>query len=80
MGTKKNPVRPGGYPYARFLNVSKVCDHTTLSVSEVSRRVAAGTFPRPVRIGQRRTVWVESEVIEWCEAQIASSRMAREGA
>lgn len=45
----------------------------------LARRVAAGAFPRPVRIGKRRVAWVQSEVSDWLAARMeerGSTRMS----
>jgi prophage regulatory protein len=36
----------------------------------VLRKVADGSFPRPVRLGERRVAWVENEIIEWEQERI----------
>jgi predicted DNA-binding transcriptional regulator AlpA len=33
-------------------------------------RVAASAFPRPVSIGKRRVVWIQSEVSDWLAARM----------
>lgn len=33
--------------------------------------IAEGRFPKPVKIGDRRIAWVESEIDEWIAARIA---------
>lgn len=54
-----------------MLKFDEVCARTTLSVTEIKRRIAAGTFPKPVQLGQRRIAWSEEAVSAWIEAQIA---------
>ena len=58
----------------RFIKLAKVKDHTSLSTSEIYRRIAAGTFPRQVMLGPKSAVWIEAEVKAWCEARISESR------
>ncbi|MBA1213929.1 helix-turn-helix transcriptional regulator [Pseudomonas oryzihabitans] len=57
----------------RFIKISKVKDYTSLSTSEIYRRVAAGTFPAQVNIGPKSVAWIESEVVAWCD-ELASQR------
>lgn len=57
----------------RFIKISKVKDYTSLSTSEIYRRVAAGTFPAQVNLGPKSVAWVETEVLAWCE-ELASQR------
>jgi prophage regulatory protein len=42
-----------------------------LSRSEIYRRVAAGTFPRPVKLGERASAWANTEVTQWLNDRIA---------
>lgn len=36
------------------------------------RKVRAGTFPKPVKLGERMTAWRVAEVREWMKAQVAA--------
>jgi prophage regulatory protein len=45
---------------------------TGLSRSEIYRRVAAGSFPAPVKLGERASAWPASEVDGWIAARIAA--------
>lgn len=58
----------------RFIKLREVKALTTLSTSELYRRIAAGTFPRQVMLGPKSAVWIEAEVLAWCEARISESR------
>jgi prophage regulatory protein len=55
----------------RFIKLREVQTLTTLSTSELYRRIAAGSFPRQVMLGPKSAVWIEAEVVAWCEARIA---------
>lgn len=55
----------------RFIKLPRVRDLTTLSTSEIYRRISAGKFPRQVMLGPKSAAWYEQEIIEWCEARIA---------
>jgi len=37
----------------------------------IHRLVGAGKFPRPIKIGEKRTAWLERELDEWLDAKIA---------
>ena len=52
----------------RLLRISEVQEVTSLSRSTVLRRVAAGEFPRPVKLGPRAVAWRLSAVAEWIES------------
>jgi prophage regulatory protein len=42
-----------------------------LSRSEIYRRVIAGTFPRPIKLGGRAVVWNSVEIDSWLADRIA---------
>ena len=52
----------------------RVSEITGLQRSALYRRIADFDFPAPVRIGSAAVRWIESEVIEWVQQQIALSR------
>jgi prophage regulatory protein len=58
----------------RFIKLAEVKTLTTLSTSEIYRRIAAGTFPAQVTLGPKSVAWIEVEVLTWCEARISESR------
>jgi prophage regulatory protein len=45
-----------------------------LSRSRVHALIAKGEFPRPIKLGERASAWVESEVLAWLEDRIKQSR------
>lgn len=48
-----------------------------LTRSPLYARIRAGTFPKPVRLGNSRAVgWIESEIDEWLAEQVQKSREA----
>jgi prophage regulatory protein len=55
----------------RFLRIGQVCDATGLPISTVYELVAAGNFPKQVRLTRRSVAWIEQEVLAWQEARIA---------
>ncbi|MEX2165140.1 MAG: AlpA family transcriptional regulator [Sulfuricaulis sp.] len=59
-----------------ILRLPAVKTRTGLSRSTIYLRVAQGKFPKPVSLGARAVGWVESEIQEWLERQIESSRKA----
>ena len=54
--------RPGG---ARLVRKPEVKELTGLSDTSIWRRERAGKFPSRIRLGQRCTVWRESDLAEW---------------
>ncbi|WP_160015869.1 AlpA family transcriptional regulator [Pseudomonas sp. 8BK] len=59
----------------RFIKLPAVKDYTSLSTSEIYRRIAAGTFPVQITLGPKSVAWIEAEVIAWCDA-LAAQREA----
>ena len=45
---------------------------TGLSRSELYRRMAAGDFPAPIKLGERASAWNAVEVDSWITARIAA--------
>ena len=61
---------------SRFIKLAEVKTQTTLSTSEIYRRIAAGTFPAQVTLGPKSVVWIEAEVLAWCDSLIAQRKVA----
>lgn len=49
----------------RFLSPNKVAELTSLHRTSIYRKVAAGEFPAPIRLSERRVAFKESEVRAW---------------
>ena len=61
----------------RLLRLREVCRRTGKSRSEVYRRIAAGDFPQPVKVGERASAWPEHEVAAWIAGRIAARDAGR---
>jgi prophage regulatory protein len=59
----------------KFLSKKAVSEKIGLSRTEISRKEAAGKFPKRVQIGFR-VFWVEEEVEAWMEALVARRNTA----
>jgi prophage regulatory protein len=55
-----------------FLRRPAVQAKTGKTTSELYDDIAKGTFPKPVKIGERAVAWRESEVAQWQKARIAA--------
>ena len=51
-----------------FLELSGVCEATTLGATSIKKMVREGSFPKPREIGTRRVGWLVSEIEEWAVA------------
>lgn len=58
----------------RFIRIKEVLSITSLSQSELYRRIKAGTFPAQVKLAPGHVVWVQSEVDTWVAERIAEAR------
>ena len=67
-------VEPGRDTPARIIRFHQVQARTGLSRSTIYRRLAEGSFPRPVQLGARAVGWIEEEVDEWIRQRIVASR------
>ncbi|TBA63922.1 AlpA family phage regulatory protein [Rhizobium ruizarguesonis] len=57
-----------------LISPKEVVRLTSLSRTQIDRYRAAGRFPTPVIIGQKRMAFVKSEIIGWIEDRIANHR------
>jgi prophage regulatory protein len=45
-----------------------------LSGSSIYRLIQEGKFPPPIKLSERSSGWLESEIDQWLEERIAASR------
>ena len=57
-----------------LLSKRAVLKQIPISGTTLARRVAAGAFPRPERVGKRRVALVETEVSDWLAARMEERR------
>lgn len=57
-----------------ILRLNRVRERTGLSRSTLYLRISQGSFPKPVNLGGRTVGWVEAEVQQWLDQQIANRR------
>ncbi len=55
----------------KFLKLAEVQAATGLSKSTVYRLGAQGKFPKPVKLDERASAWIEAEIEEWQRRRIA---------
>lgn len=66
MSSHPLPQRP-----KTVLREKEVTRRIKQSASSIDRMIAEGTFPKPIRLGQRAKGWFEHEVDEWLDARAA---------
>lgn len=59
---------------SRLLRWRQVSERTGICRSHAHALVAKGKFPKPIKIGDRASAWIASEIEEWIEQRIADSR------
>jgi prophage regulatory protein len=52
-------------PLDRLINKWELETRTSLDITTIYRKMKAGTFPQPIRIGKRRVAWKASDVQRW---------------
>lgn len=62
-------------PHERLIRAHEVDSQTGLSPSERYRRITAGTFPAPIKLGTRAVAWRESEVQDWIRRTVEAGRI-----
>lgn len=61
-------------PSKTLLRLPSVEGKTGLRKSQIYALINAGAFPPPVKLSERCSAWVESELDEWIESRITASR------
>ncbi|ELQ6108756.1 AlpA family transcriptional regulator [Cronobacter turicensis] len=57
-----------------LIRLPEVLKRTGFGKAWIYRLISEGRFPAPVKIGTRAVAFVESEIDEWFETVISSSR------
>lgn len=58
----------------RFIKLREVQTICGKSRSSIYAAIKNGNFPAPVKLGERSSAWIKSEVLQWAQACIDSSR------
>jgi prophage regulatory protein len=66
MQTQSNSI-------GRLLRLPSVENHTGLSRSEIYRRIKAGTFPTPIKLGARAVAWPAAQIEAWVNDLVGKS-------
>jgi prophage regulatory protein len=62
---------PDELRFIRLREVLAICGKSRTSIYDA---IKDGLFPAPVKVGGRSSAWVKSEVLQWAQACIDSSR------
>jgi prophage regulatory protein len=64
--SKSGPSRPAASTDDRQLIDKHALEKmTSLDITTIYRKMSAGTFPQPVKVGRRRVAWRTSDVMQW---------------
>ena len=55
----------------RLLKRSDITSNLGLSRSHMYALIQKGEFPKPIKLSERSSAWLESEVQDWVESRIA---------
>lgn len=55
----------------KIMRLKEVMDYTGLGRSSIYKFITAGTFPKPVSLGDRAVGWVDHEVEDWIAERVA---------
>ena len=58
---------------AQFLTPKAVCSKVAVSRATLDRLVAAGAFPSPIRITERRLAFVATDVERWMNERMEAA-------
>ena len=56
---------------SHLLKERQVLARVPFSKSTLHRKSRNGSFPRPIKLGERSVAWLENEIIGWEQARIA---------
>jgi prophage regulatory protein len=61
----------------RLIHKADVLAQIPFSIATMWREIAAGRFPKPVRIGARRVAFFQDEIDAWLARRVAERDAAR---
>ena len=55
---------------SRILKVKQVAKEINVSVPQVYKLVSLGRFPKPIKLGERGSGWLISEIDAWLQSRV----------
>ena len=71
MSDQKKSLFPSNA--ARLERLPSVLDRTGLSRSTIYKKISEGTFPQPVKLGERAVAWDAAAVTAWIGERVAAN-------
>lgn len=60
----------------KFIRLRAVMSMTGMAKGSIYRLAADGAFPKPLKLSERSSAWIESDVAAWIQSRIEASRLA----
>ena len=54
----------------KVLKVKEVAEEINVSVPQIYRLVSIGSFPKPIKLGERGSAWLVSEIDAWLQSRV----------
>ena len=54
----------------RILKAKQVAEEINVSVPQVYKLVSIGRFPKPIKLGERGSGWLITEIDEWLQSRV----------
>lgn len=61
---------------ASILRMSQLTEEVGLCRTSIENKVKAGTFPRPIKLGERAVGWLACDIDKWIEERARASKKA----
>ena len=55
---------------SRILKVKEVAEELNVSVQQIYKLVSKGRFPKPIKLGERGSGWLTSEIDAWLQSKV----------
>ena len=62
----------------KLLKAKDVSQKTTFSIPHIHRLASEGKFPRPVKLSESRSGWLEEDVNKWIEACVRGRHLIKD--
>ena len=54
----------------KVLKAKQVAEEINVSVPQVYKLVGLGRFPKPIKLGERGSGWLTSEIDDWLQSRV----------
>ena len=54
----------------KVLKAKQVAEEINVSVPQVYKLVSLGRFPKPIKLGERGSGWLTSEIDDWLQSKV----------